>query len=182
MTDDLDQRLAPYLRRADRLIVGGFDDVRAHARTGNLAGAARRLAELQQALIGPNGSGLIGDARASFFRDAFGPFDPELHDPMRRVPMPAAVDVARTAPILGRHAYIDATHLIDHARSDLVVASAPRHADRDALHAAIDTWHDRHSGAIRAWARRTLSDSQMAIHRVVADWRLKPEYRPALET
>lgn len=177
MADDLDARLIPHLRRADRLVVGKFADIRAHTRTGDLATATQRLADLHHALIGPDGSGAIGDAKAAFLRDGFGPFDPELHDPARRLPTPEAANAARTAPVMGVDHYREAAGIFDAARSALVTATAPRYDDLAVRNAAIDTWHGQHSGAVRAWVKRTLSNSQMAIHRVVGEWRLKPEYR-----
>lgn len=176
MNDPLNDQLTPHLQRAQRLVAARLADARAHAHRGDVVTATRRLADLHHALIGPDGSGAIGDAKAAFYRHAHADFDPELHDPARRLPTPEGAAVARTAPILGRDAYHDAASRFAQARMRLVVAAVAG-ADTGARSAAIETWHAQQTTALAGWARGTLSDAQMAIHQAVADLRLRPEWR-----
>lgn len=171
MADTLDADLIPHLRRADRLIVARLKDARAHAHRGDVVTATQRLVDLHHSLIGPDGGGVIGDARAAFYRDAYRhePFDAELHDPARLHPSAEEAHAARTAPVGRVDAHRDLGVLIERARRGLVVATGNP--------TAIDTWHEQHATAIRAWARRTLSDSQIALTAATNYLRLLPEFR-----
>lgn len=178
-SNHLQEQLIPYLRRADSLIVSRFRDARSHAALGLIAFASQRLSDLSLSLVGPAGSGIIGDARAAFFRAAHaGPFDPDLHDPDRRFPTAEGIAAARTAPVGGIDADKELALKLEAARMGLVTAAAVGGEDGWATRqSAIDTWHEQHATAIRSWARRTLSDSQMAIFHAVVFLRAKPEHR-----
>jgi hypothetical protein len=179
--DPMDEALAPHARRADRLIVDRFADARSHARTGHVALAAQRLSDLHHGLIGPDGSGIIGDARAAAYRDAWRlePHDPELHDPDRRYPTSEGAQAARTAPIGGGDAYRELALLLERARVALVTAHAAAGRSGDAARraTAIDTWHEQHGTAIRRWARGRLSDDQIGIHAATNWLRMRGEFR-----
>jgi hypothetical protein len=158
-----------------------MSDARAQALGGDISTAVQRLNDLHEALTGPDGSGIIGDARAVFYRDAhhLEPFDDEIHDPDRRLPAPEGAAAARTLAVGGIDARREAGVLIDRARLGLVTAHADA-GDSNAMAnraASLDAWHEQHAMALKAWARRTLSDSQIAIFYAVSHLRLKPEYR-----
>lgn len=167
----MDAALVPHLRRADRIVVDRFRDAAAHARQGDVVTAAQRLADLHHSLIGPDGTGAIGDARVAFYRDAWrhDPHDPEIHDPNLMHPAWDGAQAARTAPIGGIDARRDLGLLLERARHGLATVVGNS--------AAIDTWHQQHATAVRGWARRTLSDSQISINAATGYLRLKPEYR-----
>lgn len=181
MTDPFDAALHPHVRRTDALIRARFADARAHALHGDIATAGQRLADLQVALAGPGGSGAIGDARAAFYREAHRQheFDPDLHDPDRRDPTPEGAAAARSISLFGADQGREVAGLLELARHGLVAAHAGTGSAADARlrDMIIDTWHEQHSTAVRAWARRTLSNSQVAIHAAVGWLMQKPEYR-----
>lgn len=167
MTPDfLDAAIRPYLCDADALVADRMDDAAAHARLGDLATATRRLAELRQAL-----ARIVGDTRASAYRDAHRDFDPEIHDPGRRLPDPETAAAVRAMPIGGRDAGRELEMLIDEARQALVLAVATGMPD------AVTGWRGQQGDAVRAWARRTLSDGQCAIFWATRHARIKAELR-----
>lgn len=179
MIDPLDQALAIPLRRAMSMIAERTEEAHAFALVGNLAAATQRLARLQVSLTGPEGSGLIGDARATFYRDVYRiePFDPELHDLDRHLPTAEAAKTARTVPIGGKDAWRELAAQLEQARGNLIAAYGQQAADAGNRRAALATWQEQTRTALQAWARRTLSDSQITIHHAVGRLRLKPEYR-----
>ena len=169
---DLDEAIRPHIARADRFIAARLADARSHAKVGQIATAAQRLADLQFGLLGPDGSGLIGDSRAAFYRHAHhADYDPDLHDPARRLPVAEGARAARTAPIGGVDSPRELALLIDRARSGPVLAHATGRPE------AFDTWHGQHATALRAWARRRISDDQISITAAVNWLRQKPEFR-----
>ena len=177
-SDHLDAAIIPWIERTDAITRDRMSDARAHAKVGDLATATRRLTSLHHGLIGPHGEGVIGDARAAFYRDVHDAFDPEIHDPSRRFPVPEESQVIRQTPINGRDAHRDLAGLIDQSRQGLTIAATSMGMMADAgSWTAIDTWHAQHSATIQSWARRTLSDNQMAIASAVGHLRIKPELR-----
>lgn len=180
MADPLDRALAAHLRTAFNLIAARLDDAHAHANRNNIPIAAIRLIDLHHALAGPHGHGLIGDARAAFYRDAHDDFDESIHDPDRRHPTPEGMTAARTAPIGGIDSHRQLGLHIDQARVGLVTAMAGR-ADPSIRQSLIDTWHSQTRDMLVGWARRTLSDSQVALNGAVSFLRLRQEFRDQSE-
>lgn len=169
--DPFDAALAPHLRRAGRLIAARLDDAKAHALGGAIATATQRLVDLHHDVAGPDGRGIVGEARAAFYWDSYrlDPFDPEIHDPDRRFPTSEEATAARTAPIGGVDAHRDLAVHIERARRGLVTATGNP--------AAIATWHQQQMMAMKAWARRTLSDSQVGLMSAIGAHRMRPEFR-----
>lgn len=173
--DPLDTALVPHIKRADRLIVARMADARSHAKIGLVAWATQRLADLHLGLMGPDGSGLIGDARAAAYTYAYhAGYDPDLHDPDRRYSTAEGARAARTAPIGGVDAHRELGVHVERARLGLIAAQAGDAAGRAT---ALDAWHEQHSAALRSWARRRLSDDQVSITAAIGWLRQKPEYR-----
>jgi hypothetical protein len=141
---------------------------------GDIFTAAQRLVDLHHSLIGPDGSGAIGDARSAFYRHSHRKYDPDIHDPDRRLPTAEGMGAARTAPIGGIDAYREMAVAIERARRALVTASA---GDSSSRAAVLDTWHQQHSTAIRSTAVRMLSDSQISISAAVSWLMMRPEFR-----
>jgi hypothetical protein len=177
LTDHLDATFRRHGAVAEGLIRRRLRAARALAATGDIRDAVESLVELHSSLIDRDGYGAIGDARISFYRDVYrhGPFDPDIHDPDRRFPTAESAEAVRTAPVGGIDAHRELGGLIDRARRALVIASAV--GDPAVRASALATWYQQQSTAIGAWARRTLSDSQMSLHYVENWLRLKPEFR-----
>jgi hypothetical protein len=175
-----DAALYPWLKRAHALIERRLADARAHSETGRPDLARERLGEIQQELLwaADSASGLIRDARASFFRQAIAHherfLDPAAIDP--DFPVTSFIDgehAVRTVTAGGRHEWNQLGALLAEARTSLPVQGL---ADdlRVLAHAG---WENRHREAIQGWTRAVLSDSQIVIHNVVGHLMLRPELR-----
>lgn len=196
--DDSERRLeadvAEWTARADALVRAKFADAAAHARRAvtnalraeadgrptlrkasaspSTRAAAARLDELRTALIGPRKDsldGLLRDARAAFYRDAFDWVAPYLVAGVHRMdgrPTDAGADVARGAVIHGYDLAAEFAALFAQSASTLSAClnlagardASPRTAD-----VLLGAWEDKRRRAVSNRCRLVLGDSARAL-------------------
>jgi len=158
-----------WLKQARDLIEGRLADARVHAERGSLSAAHGRIDELADGL-----AELLGNARASFYWDAFRDIRPKLDPEMHRTdlaPDPDGERVARLAPVLGRDQAMDLAVKAEHAHKDLDTSAQGR-MSRD-----LEVWEVQHRVALRGFAALALNDSKVAIKNVIERLHIKPELR-----
>ena len=142
--------LRPALERAEGLIERRLEDARAHAAAGSLPTAENRLKELTVSL-----NRHIGEARAHFYRAAFGQhgrigLDPDVHR-LDLGPTAEGEAAARRAAIMGRDYTIDLLDFVCDARAGLQSATLAGGGDY------LDAWQLEHrerlTGRVRGSCR-----------------------------
>ncbi|MHB8397338.1 MAG: hypothetical protein ACYDCI_00165 [Candidatus Limnocylindrales bacterium] len=168
--------IRPWLVQASTAIAARLHDARAHAETGRLHSAAERLDELERTLA----DGVIGPARAQFYRHAFldqkSVLDRDMID-YTVEPTSSGAIAASTAPILGEDQYQSIGELIDRAGDELKLANAVQRPDGRPRSAYHDDWERRHRTAITSAAHGALSNAQMALHNAVGQLLIRADIR-----
>jgi hypothetical protein len=198
----MDARMRPWVAKAVTLIRGNAitetlrntPDGRATARKAtnspSYVAATKRLHELADALAGPSKTsleGLIRDARADFYREAFKLWTPIIPENLRNpkaTPTQKGEDAARGAIILGRDPRLDLVGLADDSERSLFAAVnlAGRKSANDRLvKDLLDTWRDRVAQRFVNQVAMMLSDSDTSIHYVVGRLMIKPELSSKLK-
>jgi hypothetical protein len=177
----------PWVARARAAITARFADARAHAERGSTIEANARLrgltAELGGSLAKPE-TGLVGEARAAFYRDSFAlqrrRLDPEVHD-LDLAPSADDVLVAQRHPIGGRHFPLAIQDIVtdDAGRSlDMAIAVVMTgDTSPGAKQAVLDTWQRKYSEKAAARVESELKTTAIALYEAVGRLMLRPEYR-----
>ena len=190
----------PFLQpsRDDTLVRGspakrpiGSRDARPTRQAGRTTEASARMAELTTSLVGTttairnglviSGGGVLSDARALFYRQAFHeqPFDPAVHDDV--APEATGEVAARFSPIGGRNQHDDVRQTIGKASMTLrALSDAAKTAGPgpDAFWpTAFASWQSNVTQTLTNRLHGTLSDAQMALCEAVAQVRIKPALR-----
>ncbi len=165
-----DAAIRPWRIQTDRVIADRLADARVHAQAGRMDDAERRLDELSLTL-----QEQLGDARAGFYRQSFTihrPYlDPAVHD-MQLQPNAAGELVARRTPILGRNHAQDIARAVTDSRAKLRLAARQKPPE---LH--LQMWEAGEVTRLSSHVRRSLSDSQIAIHEVIGHLFVRTEFR-----
>jgi hypothetical protein len=193
-TEALPAQLTPWITQAQALVAGKIEDAAAHAEkvlTARLKGtpdgrptarlqvksrsykaAESRLLELRTALIGPTPqalTGLLRDARAAFFAEAFGLWKPLLDPDYYNLdvePTQQGRNTARGAIIHGIDLYREMAGVFEPARRGLFTAvnlAAGLNTPHDRAAQIIETWRKQSTDRISQACAVTLSDSQLAL-------------------
>jgi hypothetical protein len=171
--DVRDAQLSPWLLRARVLIQARVADARSHGEAGRTADAALRMTELGAGL-----GGILGDARSTFYRQAFNetPFNAAIHDDVR--PDGPGEMAARMSVIGGRNQYADVKRSIDAASTTLrALSDASRGETGDFWPTAFASWQSQATQTLTSRLHSTLSDAQMALCEAVNVVRIKPSLR-----
>jgi hypothetical protein len=85
-------------------------------------------------------------------------------------------------PVMGNDPSRELAMRMEQARRGLVLAATTNRGDDDAERAAtraaaIGTWHEQQSTAIRVWSRGVLGNAQMHLLNAVGFLKLRPEFR-----
>lgn len=192
------QAIAPWAIKANRAIKTRIEDARAHAERSlgrarypgqsriQVETALQRLWELQECLVGsgPESTrGIVQDARADFYRRAFGSWSimipPECLDP-RVGSTRHNEDVCRKLTLFGLTLLAEVSPAFLSAENSL----------RTTLHAAdrmeptqqresLDLWENKARNAIQSKIEGMLSDSEVAITEMVGQSMIRVEMRAA---
>ncbi len=180
---DLDRDLYPWSSKATGLIARRVADAAAHARSGRSDLAHERLQELRQGLVGErrdSPTGLLRDARASFYRAAFADHSPTLDPAFHQTEAAASPDgeaFVKTSLLFGDPQWHRLEALLSEARRHLAVAAAAMVPMATMRETILSGWEARHREAITRFAHGALSDDQMTLHNVVGLALVKPEFR-----
>lgn len=149
--------------------------------------ATARMDELARALRGKTPlslDGLIRDARAAFYREAFPLLEPTIPAEVRKPkwgPTKAGEDAARGMVIHGVDlaSEVDATIAAAKAQLKAAINLAGRRDELDRAAAGrLDRWEEASLRAIRAKAMATLSDSEAAAFNLAAADMIDPKFWP----
>lgn len=150
-----DARLAPRVRRAERLVRDRLADARAHATLGDRRTAGDRVRGLADDLAEQ-----LGDARAQFYREALASHAPHLG------PDPDEERIVRARPI-GHPPRPPGSRIRDAVAAAYRTLGPAIGDGGGGTASALAAWQARHQGAIGLAARGELSDSQIGIHNAI---------------
>jgi hypothetical protein len=151
--------------------------------TRSYKAAVTRLDEIADDLAGPSKyslDGLLRDARAAFYRDAFGRwnFEPQYLAP-NPVPTKSGERVARGLVIHGydlRSEVLDATQTASNGLQAAVTMAGRRDMTDDQARAVLDGWESQKAHAIRQRVDGLLNDSYVAILNLVGREMIDPKF------